>query len=93
VRKFLLVVASLIVAWLAISLILGLVYATGFNPVADLAATSSSTYYEFHSLYTGLNGLLILVLTILLARPVYKGFVRRWGRPSAPAAMNAHGGE
>ena len=79
-RKLILAVAAFVVAWLAFSLVYGLVAALLFDPVAWVTSLISSPgSYGASSTYSALGGIFILVCTLLLTRPVYRGFVRRWG--------------
>ena len=79
-RKLILAVAAFVVAWLAFSLVYGLVAALLFNPVAWVTSLMTGPgSYSAYSTYSALNGIFILVCTLLLARPVYRGLVRRWG--------------
>lgn len=80
-RKLVIGVAATIVAWLAVSVLLVAIFSV-VNPIAELAVAISSDYRSALSNYTTLNGLLILVLTIVLGRVLYRSWVKRWGSPS-----------
>ncbi len=81
-RNFIAGIAAFIVAWLAVSVLLAVMF-IAFNPMAWLAIQMSGGHvtYNTQSTYTALNGILILVLTLLLARPLY----RKWKRPVTTA--------
>lgn len=83
-KKVVLAIAATVVAWLAVSVVIATAYTAGFNPVAWLTVQIKGPYatlWEYESLYSGLNGLLILVLTVIVARPLYKEFASRWLNP------------
>lgn len=77
-KRFPLAVFSLLVSWLAVSLILAMGFGVFGNPLLDVSPTVPSTG-------AGLTGLLIFVLTLLLARPVFRAFERRLGHDDHPA--------
>ncbi len=84
-RNFLAGVTASIVAWLVVSLLLT-VMSIVFNPMAWLAIQISGgevnrNTYNTYNTYTALNGIIILVLTLILARSFY----RKWKRPVKPA--------
>ncbi len=81
-RNFIAGVAAFIVAWLVVSLLLA-VLSIVFNPMAWLAVQMSGgeVNHNGYNTYTVLNGIFILVLTLILARSFY----RKWKRPVTTA--------
>ncbi len=81
-RNFWAGIAAIVVAWLVVSLLLT-VMSIVFNPMAWLAIQMSGgeVNYNTYNTYTALNGIFILVLTLILARSFY----RKWKRPVTTA--------
>lgn len=76
-RKLALAVVSFVVAWLAASVVLALVFGLVVNPLPWLVYQVSGPMTI--STYNALTGAEILVATVLLGRLLYRSLVQRWG--------------
>ncbi len=90
-RRFLIAVASCVVAWLAVSLVYGLFAAIVFDPAYALAKALSGGDKPYYSTYSGINGLIILVPTLVVAARIYRTWTRRWagGQPEQSASTSS----
>jgi hypothetical protein len=84
VRNFALFLGTVVIAYLATSVIFGVATfvftVTGFDPVARLAiAIVGKNGPGAYSLYNFLNALLVVILWILLTWKLYPRYVKRWG--------------
>ena len=82
-KRFAVFVASIVVAWLAVSVLVGLTFGLIGNPFASMFTTTSAV--------VAANGLTILVLTVLFARFLYKSWSRRWLEPKVPVPPRVEG--
>ena len=70
-KRLFLMVFSAIVSWLAVSVVVGVLFAIIGNPLYRVSPSYPSTG-------SGLTGLLILGLTIAVAVSLYRTFRKRW---------------
>lgn len=79
VRRALVAFFSLLVAWLAVSLILGFYFGISANMFASLLPV------DYRAIAPTLHGLVTVVLSVALAVPINRSFTDRAGR-SHPAS-------
>lgn len=90
-RKVLIAVAAFVVAWLAVSLVYGLFSGIVFNPALWIAQAMAGSGRPSYSTYTGVQGLIILVLTLVVAVRIYRAWIVKWGVQRADALVRPGG--
>jgi hypothetical protein len=77
VRKVVFGVISFAVAWLGVSVVLGLAFGFLVNPLPWLVYQMTGPLTS--EMYSTLTGLEVFVATVLVGLPLYRGLVRKWG--------------